>query len=273
MTFKNLTKTSLIVLAAALAPMASVSTASAQNASIQHAALADTHPAAAAYANILQTRITRGAGGLNKFDYAGAHRAGDLRQITAYTDYLQSQNPDAMGQNDQIAYWANLYNALTLKVVLENYPVKSIRKIKSGALSAGPWGRDAAVVNGKTLTLNDIEHEILRKKYPNPSFVHYMVNCASIGCPNLSNKLWSGATLEQDRIQAARDFVNSPRGVAINGNKLKLSSIYKWFDKDFGGSKTETLKHLRQFAGPELAAAIDNGAKIDGYDYNWSLNQ
>ena len=273
MTFKNLTKTSLVVLAAALAPLATVSTVNAQDTMIKSAAMADKQPAVAAYANILQTRISRGAGGLNKFDYAGAHQAGDLRQITAYTDYLQSQNPDSMAQNDQIAYWANLYNALTLKVILENYPVESIRKIKSGAFSIGPWGRDAAVVNGKTLTLNDIEHEILRKKYPNPGFVHYMVNCASIGCPNLSNKLWNGATLEQDRVQAARDFINSPRGVAIKGNKLKLSSIYKWFDKDFGGSKSETLKHLRQFAGPELAAAIDNGAKIDGFDYDWSLNQ
>lgn len=272
MTFTRIATTSLIALATAFTPLVAV-TATAQDATIQKTALAQTHATTAAYADLLQRRISRGAGGLNLFDYAGADRAGELTQITAYTDYLQTLNPDAMPQNDQIAYWANLYNALTLKVVLENYPVDSIRKIKSGAFSIGPWGRDAAVVNGKTLTLNAIEHDILRKRYPNPSYVHYMVNCASIGCPNLSNKLWVGATLEQDRQQAARDFVNSPRGARINGKKLELSSIYKWFKEDFGGGKTETLKHLRQHAGPELAAAIDAGAKIDGYGYDWSLNQ
>jgi len=226
-----------------------------------------------AYAALLQKRISRGEGGLNLFDYAGVHSSGGLKVITAYTDHLASQNPDAMNQADQIAYWANLYNGLTLKVVLENYPVSSIRKIKSGAFSAGPWDRDAVSVNGKTLTLNDIEHEILRKRYPNPSMVHYMVNCASIGCPNLLDKPWAGETLEADREQAARDYINSPRGVAIDGKDLEVSSIYKWFQEDFGGSKSGVVEHVKKFAGPELLAAIESGAKIDGFEYDWSLNE
>ncbi len=227
----------------------------------------------AAYAALLNQRISRGEGGLNLFDYAGALADGELKEITAYTDYLASQNPDAMSVPDQLAYWANMYNALTLKVVLENYPVSSIRKIKSGAFKPGPWDRDAVTVNGKTLTLNDIEHGIMRKKYPNPAMVHYMVNCASIGCPNLLGKLWSGETLDADRAQAARDFINSPRGVAFDGNDLELSSIYNWFKEDFGGSKSSTLDHVRKFAGPELLSALDAGATIDGYEYNWDLNE
>lgn len=228
----------------------------------------------AAYADLLKRRISRGEGGLNLFDYGAAFEAGELAAVTAYTDHLSAKNPDSMSENDQIAYWANLYNALTLKVILENYPVSSIRKIKSGAFSIGPWGRDAAVVNGKTLTLNDIEHEILRKNYANPAYVHYMVNCASIGCPNLGDKLWTGETLEADRKQAAYDFINSPRGARIKSdNDLEVSSIYNWFKEDFGGSKSETLVHLRKHAGPELAAAIDAGANIDGYEYDWSLNE
>jgi len=228
---------------------------------------------AVAYGDLLQRRITRGEGGLNQFDYAGAFADGDLSIITAYTDYLAAQNPDAMTEADQIAYWANLYNALTLKVVLENYPVTSIRKIKDGLFSIGPWKRDAVTVNGEVLSLDTIEHGILRKRYDNLALVHYMVNCASVGCPNLSDKLWSGATLDADREQAARDFINSPRGVRINGQKLKVSSIYDWFEEDFGGSKSEALKHFRQYAGPELTEALDAGAKISGYDYNWDLNQ
>ncbi len=226
-----------------------------------------------AYANLLQRRISRGEGGLNLFDYAGANAAGEITAITAYADHLAAQNPDAMAEPDQIAYWANLYNALTLKVILENYPVSSIRKIKSGAFSIGPWKRDAITVNGEIISLDTIEHKILRKRYANPAMVHYMVNCASIGCPNLSNKLWVGATLDADREQAARDFINSPRGVKIKGNELKASSIYNWFKDDFGGSKSATLDHFRRFAGPELLTALDAGAEIDGYGYDWSLNE
>lgn len=229
--------------------------------------------AVANYAAVLQRRITRGDAGLNLFDYAGAKAAGEYKVIKAYTDHLAAQNPDTFPEADQIAYWANLYNALTVNLILENYPVKSIRKIKSGAFSTGPWKRDEVTVNGKVLSLNDIEHEILRKRYPNPAMVHYMVNCASIGCPNLLPKLWTGATLDADRAAAAREFINSPRGVAIKGGELKASSIYDWFKEDFGGSKSATLNHYREFAGPELRAALDAGAKIGGYGYNWDLNE
>ena len=229
--------------------------------------------ATANYSALLQRRITRGAAGLNLFDYAGAKAAGEYAVIKAYTDELASQNPDTLPEADQIAYWANLYNALTVNLILENYPVKSIRKIKAGAFSIGPWKRDEVTVNGQVLSLNDIEHEILRKRYANPAMVHYMVNCASIGCPNLRSKLWVGATLDADRADAAREFINSPRGVAINGGTLEASSIYDWFKEDFGGSKSATLQHFRKFAGPELRAALGAGAKIGGYGYNWDLNE
>lgn len=229
--------------------------------------------AVSAYAAVLQRRITRGAADLNLFDYAGAKAAGELVTIKAYTDELASQNPDALSERDQIAYWANLYNALTVKLILEEYPIKSIRKIKAGAFSLGPWKRDEVTVNGKVLSLDDIEHKILRKRYADPAMVHYMVNCASIGCPNLQPKLWDGATLDANREAAAREFINSPRGVKIKGETLQASSIYDWFKDDFGGSKSATLDHYRKFAGPELRAALDSGAKIDGYDYNWDLNE
>ena len=237
------------------------------------AAAPATNDAVANYIAVLERRISRGQDSLNLFDYAGAKAAGEMKVIKAYTDYLASQNPDSLSEADQIAYWANLYNALTVNLILENYPVKSIRKIKAGAFSTGPWKRDEVTVNGKVLSLNDIEHEILRKRYPNPALVHYMVNCASIGCPNLQPKLWTGATLDADRDAAAREFINSSRGVAINGNKLKVSSIFNWFKEDFGGSKSEALKHFRQYAGPELLSALDSGAKIDDYGYNWDLNE
>ena len=249
-----------------------VQVAQAEYSSAKQYSAADPMPVAE-YAALLKRRISQGEAGLNLFDYSGAHESGELETITAYTAYLANQNPDVMSQADQLAFWANLYNALTLKVVLENYPVSSIRKIKSGAFSQGPWKRDAVVVNGETLSLDNIEHGIMRKRYPNPAMVHYMVNCASIGCPNLVDKPWVGETLEADRVQAARDFINSPRGVDIGSRGLQVSSIYNWFKADFGGSKSKTLDHFREFAGPELLKALDEGAQINGFDYDWSLNE
>ena len=223
---------------------------------------------AAAYEALLGRRITKGAGDLNLFDYAGTKSSGDDRIVREYIAYLSAQNPDTMSPAEATAYWANLYNAETVRLIIDNYPVKSIRKI-GGFL--GPWKKDTLVINGRDTSLDHIEHGILRKQFPSP-YIHYMVNCASIGCPNLSTKLWKAETLEADQIAAAEAYINSPRGVAIKGNKLELSSIYKWFKDDFGG-KSGLLPHIRKHAGPQLASAIDNGASIGGYEYDWSLNE
>lgn len=224
---------------------------------------------AAAYEALLGRRISKGAGDLNLFDYAGTKSSGDDKIVRDYIAYLSAQNPDTMTPAEATAYWSNLYNAETVRLIIDNYPVKSIRKIGNGF--TGPWKKNTLVVNGKDISLNDVEHEILRKQFASP-YIHYMVNCASIGCPNLSTKLWKADTLEADQIAAAEAYINSPRGVAIKGDKLELSSIYKWFKGDFGG-KEGLLPHIRKHAGPELAAAIDNGAQIDGYEYDWSLNE
>jgi len=189
---------------------------------------------------------------------------------TAYIEHLSTLNPANMADAEAIAYWANLYNALTVDVILENYPVKSIRDIKSG-FSSGPWKRDVITIAGQLISLDEIEHGILRKQFPSPH-IHYMVNCASIGCPNLKSGIWKAETLDADRDAAARVFVNSPRGVRVDGNGLEVSSIYKWFKKDFGGSKKTTLAHIAKYAEGDLAAAIAAGAKINGFDYDWSLN-
>lgn len=212
------------------------------------------------------------AQGIARFDYAGLNaNAADRQLLKDYIAHLETLNPDVMSTNEALAYWANLYNAVTVDVVVDNYPVTSIRKIRSG-FSIGPWKEDRVSVNGKRISLNNIEHDIMRKKYPSP-LVHYMVNCASIGCPNLKDSLWHADTLDADRKAAAEAFVNSPRGARITSKGLQVSSIYKWFQSDFGGNKDGVVKHLRQYAGPELAAAIDGGAKIRGFEYDWDLNE
>ena len=210
--------------------------------------------------------------GVARFDYAGltANQA-DRQLLKDYIAHLETKNPDTMSENEALAYWANLYNAVTVDVVINNYPVTSIRKIRSG-FSIGPWKEDRVTINGTRMSLDDIEHGTMRKKFPSP-LIHYMVNCASIGCPNLKDGLWHANTLDADRKAAAETFVNSPRGVRITNKGLQVSSIFKWFQSDFGGNKDGVLAHIRQYGRPELVQAIDSGAKIRGFEYDWDLNE
>lgn len=237
------------------------------------AAAAQTQDIASVYDALLGRYVSApDAVGLHHFDYAALKASeADLETLANYIADLEAQNPEEMSDAEATAYWANLYNAVTVRVIVENYPVTSILKIRSG-LRPGPWKRKIITVNDESLSLDNVEHDILRKQFPSP-LIHYMVNCASIGCPNLKAGIWKAETLNEDRDVAARAFVNSPRGAEITPKGLKVSSIYKWFKEDFGGDKAGTLKHLREYADADLAAAIDGGAKITGFDYDWSLNE
>lgn len=223
------------------------------------------------WAQVLTKYTSIDAQGLVRFDY-GALRASksDMSNLSMYIDDLANRTPSKMPKNDAMAYWANLYNALTVQVVAQNYPVKSIREIKSGRRK-GPWKRKLVVVEGEDLTLDNIEHDIMRPIYKTP-LVHYMVNCASIGCPNLKTSPWRAETLQADMEVAARAYINSPRGAAFENNKIKASKIYRWFKKDFGNSATGVLAHLGQYADAELQGKLKTRSKIDKYEYDWALN-
>ncbi len=210
--------------------------------------------------------------GLNRVDYAAwKASAGDMRALDAVVAGLAGLKVSSLAKATQFATWANLYNAITIQVVLARYPVKSIRDIKPSLLAMGPWKEPRVRVEGKQLSLDDIEHNILRKQWRDPR-VHYAVNCASIGCPNLGRRGWRAETLDADLDAAARAFVNSPRGVRVVGpQKLRVSSIYQWFKVDFGNNEAGILTHLRRYAAPTLLAQMNN-ARIVGDDYDWSIN-
>ena len=222
--------------------------------------------------NVLVNHTNEDANGLVRFDYASLKASpNDMAALTSYIDGLAAQKPSTFERKEAMAYWANLYNALTVRIVAENYPVKSIRKIKSGLLP-GPWKRDLVTVEGEELSLDNIEHGIMRPTFKTP-LVHYMVNCASIGCPNLKETPWDAKTLDADLEVAARAFVNSPNGVTLNSKgRLQASSIYKWFQKDFGGSQQGVLEHLAQYANEETAAILEGRTKIDKFEYDWGVN-
>ncbi len=209
--------------------------------------------------------------GLNYFHYSVVTPA-DREALESYIDRLQSVIVTETGRRQQYAYWINLYNAVTIKVILDHYPVKSIRKISYSLLSRGPWKEKLVTVEGMKLSLDDIEHEILRPVFQD-NRIHYAVNCASIGCPNLQATAFTADNIEDLLDDAARQYINHPRGVTIHGDQLIVSSIFDWYVEDFGGSDREIIKHFIQYAQPDLARELENFRKISDYEYDWKLNE
>lgn len=215
--------------------------------------------------------------GVNRVRY-GAWRAAeaDREALDAYVASLERERPSRLPRDEAFVYWVNLYNAVTLQIVLENYPVSSIRDIRSRTLDPrgliGPWRTPRVTVEGRRLTLDQIEHAILRPTFGD-SRVHYAVNCASIGCPNLQPRAWRASSLDADLDAAARAFVNHSRGVRVDAQgRVWVSSIYRWFASDFGGSPSGVLAHLRAFATPPLAAQLQAVEQISAHGYDWTLN-
>ena len=237
------------------------------------APIATAEPQHIAFTELLDRYVVATDGGETKVKYAEwTANAEDRAALDAYIDTLTSQDIRGIEDRDaQFAAWANLYNAVTLDVIMDNYPVKSIMNIRPGLFSIGPWKKKRVTVAGEKLSLDNIEHDILRVEWSDPR-VHYAVNCASIGCPNLLNEAWEGDTLDADLDRAATDYINHSRGVTVNEDgTLTVSRIYKWFAEDFGG-KAGLVDHFKPFAQSELKDVLEENPKVDGYEYDWSLN-
>ncbi|WP_333005156.1 DUF547 domain-containing protein [Vibrio coralliilyticus] len=189
----------------------------------------------------------------------------DKQQLNHYITQLSHINPLQLSKAEQYPYWVNLYNAITVDLILDAYPIKSITKL-GGLFSFGPWGDEVVTVNRKELTLNDIEHRILRPIWNDPR-THYAVNCASLGCPNLQSQAFTAENTEALLEQAATTFINSEKGVLIKNGKTQLSTIYDWFADDFG-NKQQLIQHLVKYR-PELS---DLSGKFN-YEYDWNLNE
>ncbi len=225
-----------------------------------------------AWGALLKKYVRTDSAGLNRFAY-GKVSAADKKALKQYIAGLTKVKITDRSRKVQLAYWINLYNALTIDVVLDHYPVKSIRDIDiSGVFADGPWGKALIKVEGEDITLDDIEHQILRPIWKDPR-IHYGVNCASIGCPNLLNAPFTGKTADAQLDQAARDYINSPRGLSINNGKATVSKIYQWFAYDFGNSEKGVVKHLLRYADPQRAAALKQAGRIADTEYDWSLNE
>ena len=226
-----------------------------------------------AWTKFLSDYVEKSPDGINRVRYADVTSA-DREMLEGYIDSLTAVAISHYNRAEQRAYWINLYNALTVKIVLDHYPVVSIRDIdiSPGFFSSGPWDKKLITVEGEELSLNDIEHRILRPIWKDPR-LHYAVNCASIGCPNLMLLAFTSENSEMLLEQGARDYINHPRGVDVVDSRPVASKIYDWFRPDFGDSDQDVLAHLRRYAEPDLRRKLDGFSRIGGYRYDWALNE
>ncbi len=223
--------------------------------------------------NFLSRYVSGSPNGINRIAYAKVSKA-DHENLQSYIYSLSDTAPSTFNRLEQRAYWINLYNALTVKVVLDHYPITTIRKINisPGLFSAGPWGKKLAQVEGEKLSLDDIEHRILRPIWKDAR-IHYALNCASKGCPNLQTRAFTAANAEVMLEKGAKEFINHPRGATVKDRRLIVSSIYDWFKEDFGDSDQGVIDHLKIYANPGLKEKLEVITEIDDDDYDWSLNE
>jgi hypothetical protein len=224
-----------------------------------------------------------------RVDYAAL--AKERRRLDAAVDVFAQPGADeerAWTRDERLAFWINAYNAFTLRVIVDHYPIRapwltlqprnSIRQID------GVWTKLTWRAAGRSLTLDDIEHKILRPEFKEPR-VHFAINCASVGCPPLASDPYRPATLDAQLDAAARRYLASPQGLRIQGDTLLVSKILEWYGEDFvarfapdaAGTSARLERAVRgvieQF-GPPAAAELARkpATRIRFLDYDWSLN-
>lgn len=204
-----------------------------------------------AWTNLLKKHVKNGV-----VDYRGFKK--DAKNLDDYLHTLQKK-PAGTATKTDMAFWINTYNAFTVRLILENYPVTSIKNINKGA----PWKKSWILIGKTSYSLDDIEHKILRAHFKDPR-VHFALNCASKSCPPLRNEAFEGATLGAQLDAQTADFINNP---AFNhfGKTSKISPIFSWFVTDFGNVPFFIKKYYKGNDFREAAA-------IEYADYDWSLN-
>ncbi|MBN08803.1 MAG: hypothetical protein CMC79_00295 [Flavobacteriaceae bacterium] len=184
----------------------------------------------------------------------------DLEGLNAYIEILQKFNPKKYwSKNEVLAYWINIYNALTIKLIVENYPINSIKEIPNS------WTKNLILINSKSFSLDQIEHEILRKM--NEPKIHFAINCASISCPKLLNSAYLPNKLTEQLNIAVKLFLADTTKNIIKEENLLLSKIFFWFKKDFG-SRKDLLNFISTYSEIEI-----KNPKIKYMNYDWELNK
>ena len=206
--------------------------------------------------NSLLTKFVNSKGDVNYKAFKN-----DVSNLDKYLLHLSENSPKKnWSKNKKLAYYINLYNAATVKLILDNYPIKSIKDIKN------PWGKNWVKTGDGVLSLGDIEHKILRKM--NEPRIHFAINCASFSCPKLLNEAFTESEMEAQLETTTKEFVNDPTRNIISAEEMQLSNIFKWYKKDFteNGSLIDYIK-------PYTEIEINKNTDIDYLKYNWNLNE
>lgn len=186
-------------------------------------------------------------------------------KLDAFLSYLEKTSPEKSWSADkEKAFWINVYNAYTLRIILDNYPIKSITKINNDGKTA--WKTSFVKVGGKTYTLDHVEHEILRKKFKDPR-IHVGVNCASGSCPKLGNLAFTEDNVELELERLMKEFINDSTRNKLSKKKVEISEIFNWFQGDFTANGS-VIDYINRYADEP----VNKKAKIKYLPYDWSLN-
>lgn len=208
-------------------------------------------------------------------DYAGLKASPE--KLDQYLSILDQTNPALLGDSDRLAFWLNVYNAYTLKLIINNYPIKSIRQAANGPFIPKintPWEVDLVKVGGKVYDLDHVEHKVIRKEFDDAR-VHFALVCAAMSCPKLRLESYRGDILDQQLHDQGVDFLNSNNKNRIekDGTQIRVSKIFKWFKGDFAKDGRTLQQFVAEFYEGELAEALSqNKLKVKYTSYDWSLN-
>lgn len=219
-----------------------------------------------AYERLLKKHVD----GKGLVDYQGFQA--DEKQLNQYLDQLSKNPPAATASKpEQMAFWINAYNAYTIRLILDHYPVASIKDIGSKIkipFVTTPWASKFFSIGGEKMSLDNIEHGILRKKYDDPR-IHFALVCASISCPRLRNEAFTAAKLDRQLDDQGRDFLNDPAKNKVGKTKAQLSSYFDWYKADWTQNGQSVAKWVNRYS----ATKMDANAAVSYLDYNWNLNK
>ncbi len=196
----------------------------------------------------------------------------DMQRLNAYLAKLDGWDLSKSGKDEKLAFWINAYNAFTVKLILNHFPIESIRDIKK------PWKQKIWNAAGTRVSLDEIEHKILRKEFAEPR-IHFAIVCASIGCPDLDNKAFEAENIGQHLDERARLFFTQSKNFKLQekgaGVTITLSRIMDWFKNDFGDTKEKRLTFLKGYLKEKEVKMLKAAQSVDikFLKYDWTLNK
>jgi len=202
-----------------------------------------------------------------RVDYKGIIQ--DREKFDEYITLLETNHPNQKWNRDeQVAYWINAYNAFTVKLIIDNYPVNSIKDVKSGgSLIKSVWNLKFITIEGQEYDLSDIEHGILRKSYDEPR-IHFAVNCASISCPPIRAEAYLAETLDEQLEKATKEFINDEKYNKVTAQNAEISKIFKWYKGDFEKNGQNLKSYIAKYVSKDLSKDFS----VSYTNYNWGLN-